>query len=112
MSAVSALSEQEQRIKNIFGEATYNPNGIYVATMRVDGVIQEVLFDDYVPVSKEGKPLFCQPNKNEIWVPLLEKAWAKANGSYAKIISKDGTMQLARRARYSGRLPLPQHRVC
>lgn len=43
------------------------------------------MIDDYVPVNKAGKPLFCQPNSNEIWVVLLEKAWAKANGSYANI---------------------------
>lgn len=49
--------------------------------------MQEILVDDYVPVNKSNKPLFCQPNKNEIWVLLLEKAWAKAHGSYANINS-------------------------
>jgi len=39
-----------------------------------------------VPVNSKGEPLFCQPNKQEIWVPILEKAWAKANGSYANIV--------------------------
>lgn len=41
--------------------------------------------DDYVPVNKANKPIFCQPNKNEFWVLLLEKAWAKAHGSYENI---------------------------
>ena len=39
-----------------------------------------------MPVNPKGEPIFCQPNKNEIWVPILEKAWAKANGSYGNII--------------------------
>ena len=55
-------------------------------TLRINGVIEEIVIDDYVPVNKQGEPIFCQPNKNEIWVPLFEKAWAKANGSYANII--------------------------
>lgn len=54
--------------------------------LRINGIIEEIIIDDYVPVNKLGIPLFCQPNKNEIWVPLLEKAWAKANGSYENII--------------------------
>lgn len=44
------------------------------------------MIDDSVPVDKNGDPIFCRPHYNEIWVPLLEKAWAKANGSYANII--------------------------
>jgi calpain-15 len=38
-------------------------------------------------VNKANKPIFCQPRNNEIWVLILEKAWAKANGSYANINS-------------------------
>jgi hypothetical protein len=53
--------------------------------LRIDGIIKEVVIDDYVPVNKANRPLFCQPNKNEFWVLILEKAWAKANGSYANI---------------------------
>jgi hypothetical protein len=55
-------------------------------TLRIGGLIQEIVVDDYVPVNKNGEPIFCQPNKNEFWVPILEKAWAKVNGSYANII--------------------------
>ena len=56
--------------------------------MRIDGIIQEIVIDDYIPVNSEGEPLFCQPNKNEFWVLILEKAWAKAHGSYANIVGK------------------------
>jgi hypothetical protein len=47
-----------------------------------------VIVDDFVPVNEVGEPLFCQPNKNEFWVLILEKAWAKVHKSYANIVSK------------------------
>lgn len=74
-------------IRKVFGDQSYNKNGIYKVTLRIDGVIQEILVDDFIPVTPSGEPLFCQPNKSEFWVLILEKAWAKAHGSYANIIS-------------------------
>lgn len=29
-----------------------------------------------------NRPVFCRPNGNQVWVMLLEKAWAKISGSY------------------------------
>jgi hypothetical protein len=66
------------------------------------------LVDDYVPIDKRGQPLFCQPNKNEIWVPILEKAWAKANGSYANIVGTSIFIQLAHLQRFLEQPPIPQ----
>lgn len=48
----------------MFGNQQYNPEGIYKIQLRIDGVIQEIVIDDYIPVNTEGQPLFCQPNKN------------------------------------------------
>ena len=59
--------------------------------MRINGVVKEILIDDFIPVNEHGVALFCQPNKNEFWIPLLEKAWAKANGSYSNIIAGSPT---------------------
>ena len=43
--------------------------------------------DDYLPVKKGTSELvFAKSKKNEIWISLLEKAWAKVNGGYANII--------------------------
>ena len=71
----------------MFGDQSYNENGIYRVTMRVDVVIQDILVDDYIPCNRKGKPLFSQPNDNEFWVLILEKAWAKVHNNYANIIS-------------------------
>ena len=46
-----------------------------------------VLIDDFLPYSgKQFKKLaFSASSGKELWVAFLEKAWAKINGSYAKI---------------------------
>jgi calpain-15 len=45
-----------------------------------------VIVDDYFPVNQRGEPIFAKPSGNrEIWVMILEKCWAKLNGSYADI---------------------------
>lgn len=44
--------------------------------------------DDYVPFDKD-EPAFCGSDCYEMWVILLEKAWAKVYGSYSNIISGD-----------------------
>jgi len=43
-----------------------------------------VTIDDYIPC-KDGKPLFTSPKGNEMWVLLLEKAFAKVVGGYSKL---------------------------
>jgi hypothetical protein len=47
-----------------------------------------VIVDDYVPVDpKTGKAAFARSRGDEIWMCLLEKAWAKLHGSYCMIVS-------------------------
>lgn len=42
--------------------------------------------DDYVPCKKYSKtPAFNRSKDNELWVILLEKAWAKIHGGYMNI---------------------------
>jgi calpain-15 len=52
------------------------------------GQFKELIIDDYVPCYYgSNRPVFCKPNGNEVWVMLLEKAWAKLSGSYGNIWS-------------------------
>lgn len=54
----------------------------------VDGQLRTIVVDDYFPftTTKYGKEIFAfaknKPEQNELWVQLLEKAWAKLCGSY------------------------------
>ena len=50
-----------------------------------NGVWQELTIDDYMPCSLEGPPLFTRSHGNELWVLLLEKAYAKIHGSFSNI---------------------------
>lgn len=40
LSALAALAEREENIRAVFKDQTYNPNGIYKVTLRVDGEIK------------------------------------------------------------------------
>lgn len=39
--------------------------------MRVNGNIEEILVDDYIPLDYNNKPLFSQPHHNDIWVLII-----------------------------------------
>jgi len=51
-----------------------------------NGEEQAVILDNYIPCGPDGSPCFSHANGNELWVILLEKAWAKVHGSYERII--------------------------
>lgn len=75
-------------IQNVFQGQVFNAKGLYTFILRKNGNLEEILIDDYIPVNKEGVPLFSNITEAAIWMPLLEKAMAKSYGSYEKLISK------------------------
>jgi len=87
MSSLAAMCKNPQLIMELFRDLNVTSNGCYEVVMRIDGIWQVMLLDDYFPCHKDTKkPLFAQSNGNELWVMLLEKAWAKANGCYYNMI--------------------------
>ena len=58
--------------------------------MQVDltknGLKHRVTMDTYFPVDKHNRPCFSRANGSELWVLILEKAFAKLHGSYERII--------------------------
>ena len=87
LAAVSAIAEQPSRIKNLFLTQSVNKAGCYAVKLYVNGEPKTVVVDDYFPYdSAENKWAFASPvkvgPKIEIWILILEKAWAKVCGNY------------------------------
>lgn len=64
-------------------------NGIYVLRFFKDSCWRYVLIDDRLPCYSGNKSLVfgkCS-SPDELWVPLIEKAYAKIHGCYQTLIS-------------------------
>lgn len=96
LSALAVLAEHPSRIQNLFleGSREISTTGAYGMRLCLNGVWTEVIVDDFVPCLN-GRPAFAQPAQGaEFWVLLLEKAWAKVNGSYQNINGGDPSTML------------------
>ena len=88
LSALSAIAEFPKRIADLFLTKEANKAGCYAMRFIVNGEYKEVIVDDYFPYDPKLKgPAFSRAKGNELWVLLLEKAWAKLNGNYENTIS-------------------------
>lgn len=84
ISIIYCLCEFPHYIERLFDVVTYNDK-IYRCKLCINGRWQNVTIDGYFPHRPEGGPLFIHGKGNEIWFQILEKAYAKALGSYFNI---------------------------
>ena len=88
LAAISSIANAPHRIKRLFLIKNYNKNGVYIVALCINGIWQEIIMDDYFVCDKNTKkPSFNYNKNNELWVMLLEKAWAKVHGGYMNISS-------------------------
>ena len=88
LSALASMTEYPNLLSQLFKTKSQNSQCYWEIILFIDGEFQIVVIDDYVPIIKNTNDLyFCKPNNKELWVVLLEKAWAKVNGGYTNIIS-------------------------
>ena len=88
MCSFASLAEFPNLVKYLFVNCDeVNPDGFYTIRICKNGMWQEMVIDDYFPCFPEGGPIYSRAHGNELWVLLLEKAFAKLNGSYAAIRS-------------------------
>ncbi|KAJ4808103.1 Calpain protease [Rhynchospora pubera] len=82
LSAVAVLTEMS-RISEVIITPDFNEEGIYTVRFCIQGEWVPVVVDDWIPCESPGKPAFATSKKrNELWVSILEKAYAKLHGSY------------------------------
>lgn len=62
--------------------------GLYVIRIFKNFQWIYIIVDEKIPCNKKKEPIYGKCRSiNEIWVPLIEKAYAKAHGCYENLIS-------------------------
>lgn len=87
LAAVASIAENPALVRRLFLTKTYNPEGVYRLRICKNGEWIDVIVDDYIPCYFNGGPIFTRGNGNELWVLLLEKAYAKLHGDYWQLRS-------------------------
>lgn len=86
ISALISLAADPDRVKELFVTKTKSLEGKYSVIVYVQGIPTVVTVDDYFPVYKKKDWIFASSDGTgqvgQIWVQVLEKAWAKLHGSY------------------------------
>ncbi len=91
------MAERPALIERLFETKDFNDAGVYVIRFCKNGEWQHVTIDDYLPCFPNGGAMFSRSNGNELWVMLIEKAYAKVHGGYKAIsggLPYEGLMDL------------------
>jgi len=89
LASLSSLAEFPNRIQSIFLTKSLNDAGCYAVELTINGEKRTVVVDDRFPYDqqKEDWAMSRTSKSREIWVLILEKAFAKVFGSYQRIES-------------------------
>ena len=86
LAAISSIAQVPERLERIFLIKKMVPQGIYVVALCINGIWEDVIIDDKFPCLRQTKgPAFSYSKGGELWVMILEKAWAKIHGGYYNI---------------------------
>jgi calpain-15 len=87
LSALAAIVENYPELVYRLFVLEKNPSHIFGVCLFIDGIWKTIALDGCFPIS-EGKKFYgAQPHHSEIWVLLIEKAWAKIYKTYENIHS-------------------------
>lgn len=86
MCALASIAEIPGLIERLFITKEYNEEGFYRLKLCKNAEWVEVIVDDYFPCFPNGGPIFTKAHGNELWVLLLEKAFAKLHGNYKTLV--------------------------
>eukprot|EP00672_Neobodo_designis_P016850 CAMPEP_0174837028 /NCGR_PEP_ID=MMETSP1114-20130205/6463_1 /TAXON_ID=312471 /ORGANISM="Neobodo designis, Strain CCAP 1951/1" /LENGTH=782 /DNA_ID=CAMNT_0016071063 /DNA_START=28 /DNA_END=2372 /DNA_ORIENTATION=- len=96
LCALACISEFPDVIKECFNQPQNSELGVYRVRICKNGWWQIVTLDDLLPTER-NVPVYAKNREepNELWVSMIEKAYAKLHGSYAAIRAGDPAMALA-----------------
>jgi hypothetical protein len=95
LAAIAALAEFPGRVQKLFLQQERNEAGCYVVKLFVSGQYVNVTVDDYFPIDAYKRLAFAGSKNQELWVMLLEKAWAKLHGDFSVIEGGDSRESIA-----------------
>jgi len=94
LAAIACLAEHDGALQAVFRTKEVNPRGKYVLRLY-DGAKEKweiITIDDHIPCQAAPyesmgacSPYFSRPKNNELYVMLLEKAFAKFCGGYSAL---------------------------
>ena len=87
LCALASLAEFPHLVRRLYLEESrrLSAHGVYKVRLCKNGQWQTYVVDDYFPCYPGGGPVYSRAHGDELWVLLLEKAYAKAHGHYAAI---------------------------
>jgi len=84
LSALASVAENPDRVKRLFDRDVKSEHGGYGIFIYVMGIPVKIVVDDYLPYdpANECLALAGTPRNEEMWVSLIEKAFAKLHKRY------------------------------
>ena len=74
LAILAAIAEYPERLVRIFNTRVVGEKGVFSVTIFNLGKPFEIIIDSYFPYSTATSGLiFAKPNRNELWVIILEK---------------------------------------
>jgi calpain-15 len=86
VSAIGVLAERPSLLRALFPAGWVQSScGAYAVRLCLDGRWRVLVVDDLLPCTARGVLSFSSAARHQLYVPLLEKALAKAAGSYEAV---------------------------